>query len=379
MRRLILVTVAGCGRLGFGDVPPMTDPDACALVIDAGAARINFNTHRTITTTGGQEPVTYAIDTTTLASIDTTSGELAAFSTPGTITITASDAGGCAAEADLAIGGDLYWYVGGTSNMVPTAEVLRSTDGLDWTAVGMLPDERYIGALVAFRDRLWWVAGHDGTNPRPEIFVSDDGVSWSMFSNNAPATAASFGYTIFKDYFYLVGGNGNGRAVFRTADMKTWDQLGDLPDDNHGGSLAAVNGQLLYVGGHNSTVGLFDWILDYSDGNWTQVATMQVPREYAGVAVVNDRLYMVGGQNTTPTSLTAVSSTGNGTDWTADPPLPMGRAFTTVLAIGGALFSIGGTDLGGVWRATPGGAWTNVPSQFPAPRQGGRTAVFTPP
>ncbi len=376
---VILVTVAACGRFGFGDQPPlMTDPDACALAIDAGAARINFNTHRTITTSGGIEPLAFTLDDAALAKIDSASGELAAYAQPGTIQVTATDAGGCAASAELIIGGDLFWYAGGTVNSVPTNQVLRSTDGLDWTMVGNLPAARSIGALVTFRDRLWWIAGSDGA-PRNEIFVSDNGTTWTQFSTNAPAAAASFAYTVFEDYFYFVGGNGNAGAVFRTADMVDWVRIGDLPDDNHGGSLAAVGGQLIYASGHNSTVGLFDWVLTSPDGAaWTQVGTLPVPREYSGVIVVSDRMYIVGGQNTTPTAQTAVSSTADGVTWTVEPPLPAGRAFGAVVRNGDTLLSIGGTDMGGVWRGSAGGAWTTATSLFPIPRTGGRAAVFTP-
>lgn len=383
MRRLaLLATAVGCGRFGFSDAPAdtaMTDPDACTIAIDAGAPRINFNTHRTITTTGALAPVTYAIDDTSLGAIDGATGVLAAFSQPGTLVVTATDAGGCVTTADLAVGGDLFWYAGGTVNSVPTSEVLRSTDGLDWTVVGNLPGARSIGALVTFRDRLWWVAGSDGAT-RNEIFVSDNGTAWTTFSTNAPAAASSFGYTVFEDYFYFVGGNGNAAAVYRTSDMVDWVKVGDLPDDNHGGALGAVGGQLIYAGGHNSTVGLFNWVLTSPFGaGWTQVGTLQVPREYASVITVGDRMYVIGGQNTAPTAQTAVSSTLDGVTWTVEPSLPAGRAFGAVVRKGNTLLSIGGSDMGGVWQCAIGGAWSAVASQFPTPRTGGRAAVFTPP
>jgi len=386
MRRgALLVTVAaGCGRFGFGDAPPdgtlMIDPDACTIAIDRGAPRINFNTHRTIATTGAIAPVNFALDSTTLADVDSSTGLLRAFAHPGTITVTATDAGGCVAMANLDVGGDLFWYVGGSTSSVPTAQVLRSTDGLDWTNVGSLPNARTTGGLVTFRDRLWYIAGSDGSNPRNEVFVTDDGTTWTAWTTNAPSPASSFAYTVFDDYFYFVGGNGNAGAVYRTSDMVDWVRIGDLPDDNHGGALAAVGGQLIYAGGHNSSVGLFDWVLTSPAGaSWTQVGTLAVPREYAGVIVVNGRMYVVGGQNTTPTAQTAVSSTIDGITWTVEPPLPAGRAFGAVVRKGDTLFSIGGSDMGGVWRGTAGGAWTTVGSQFPTPRTGGRAAVFTPP
>lgn len=379
----LLATAAGCGRFGFGDKPipdaGMTDPDACTIAIDAGAPRINFNSHRTITTSGALAPVAFAIDDTMLGKIDEATGDLAAFSQPGTLTVTATDAGGCATTAVLAVGGDLFWYAGGTVNSVPTSEVLRSTDGLDWTVVGNLPGARSIGALVTFRDRLWWIAGSDGA-VRNEIFVSDNGTTWTTFSTNAPAAASSFAYTVFDDQLYFVGGNNNAGAVYRTTDMVDWVRVGDLPDDNHGGALAAVGGQLIYAGGHNSNVGLFNWVLTSSTGAaWTQVGTLAVPREYAGVIAVGERMYVIGGQNTTPTAQTAVSSTLDGITWTVEPALPAGRAFGAVVRKGQTLLSIGGTDMGGVWQSAIGGAWSAVGSQFPTPRTGGRAAVFTPP
>lgn len=377
MRRLLLTGLIATGcRFGFEDAGPDDVAIACTLVLEPGPARINTNARLTITATGGRAPFVFSTDST-LATIDSATGELAAFDRPGSVEVSVVDADSCTASASLTLGGDVLWYAGGSSNNVPTRQVLRSTDGSSWTVAGMLPAPRQYGALVTFRDRLWWISGTDGMNPRNDIYVSDDGATWSV-AGTVPTAASAFGFTVFQDQLWFVGGNNNTNRVYRSDDAVTWTLVGTLPMNNHGGSLAAVNGQLIYCGGHDGA--LFDWVLASPDGvTWTEVGQLAIPREYHGATVIGDRMYIAGGQNTVPTALASVASTTDGIAWTVEPPLPAGRAFSPLVSFNAKLWSLGGTDLAGVYVATPSGPWSTMPSTFPAPRQGGAVALFSPP
>jgi len=377
------VLLVGCGRFGFGDVPPVLDGVTCDLAFDTSEGRVNFNAHRTLTTTGGRDPVSYSIDNPLLAGLDTMTGELRAFTQAGRVVVTAEDANGCTADLPLTIGGDAIYYAGGSVASVPRREVYRSTDATNWTQVGLLPAARMYGALITFRDRLWWISGSDGSAV-PDIFVSDNGADWTT-AGAVPAAAAtsSFAITVFEDRLYFVGGNQNGTSqtgVYRSDDAVTWTKVGDLTMPNHGGSLAVLDGKMIYAGGHNSTMGLFDWVCESSDDGvtWPEIGNLAIGREYHSAVVMSNRLYVIGGQDTTPTALSSVASTADGVTWQPEPALPAGRAFGPVVRIDGTLFSLGGTDMGGVFKGSAGGTWTTVPSTFPLPRQGGSAAFFTP-
>lgn len=153
---LVALALAGCGRFGFEDQPH--DPDACALQLPGTALRINYNTHRVLETTGGRAPLHFTATPSAMnvASIDESTGELVACDEPGTVDVTVTDADGCSANATFAVGGDAFYYIGGTSMAVPTANVYRSTDGQTWSLVGALPDKRTYGAAIG-----------SGTSPAP--------------------------------------------------------------------------------------------------------------------------------------------------------------------------------------------------------------------
>lgn len=366
---LLPLGVAACGRLGFDE----TTASVCTLTLDAGAARINFNTHRQLAAAGA---TSFVSSDSTLADVDD-NGMLRSFDKAGQVTITAAT-DECTAEATLDVGGASFFYVGGSTMAVPTRDVLRSEDGATWTIVGQLPDRRLNGALVVFRDRLWWISGSDGSTPQTEIYASDDGVTWTE-AGNVPTGATNFGFTVFHDQLWFVGGNNNAGRVYRSDDAINWTEVGSLPMDNHGGSLAPLGDRLIYAGGHNGS--LFNWVLASPDGaTWTQIGTLAVAREYHATTVIGDRLYIFGGQDTTPTSLKDVSSTTDGTNWTTEAQLPAGRAFGSIIRQGDRFWSLGGNDGGGLWTAQIGATWTSMPTTgFVIPRQAGAAALFTPP
>lgn len=367
-----LAIAGGCGRLGFEVMPPVGAD--CAVTISPSPARVNLNSAITFAAEGGEPDYEFAIIGDDDATIDATSGELRAGAEAGTTTVEVVDAAGCRASVDVVIGGDVLWFAGGSTAAVPTREVWRSVNGIDWTMAGLLPMRRTNGALVSFRDQLLYIAGSDGS-PVATVFASSDGVTWASIGS-LPAPASNFGFAIHQGRMFVVGGNGNADNVFSSSDGVSWTTAGHLPDPNHGGSLVSFEDRLWYVGGHDGT--LYDWVLASVDGaSWTMKGTIPLAREYHAALVRENAIWIIGGQDTAPTRLPDVSTTTNGVDWTSISPLPMGRAFAPIVTFLGRVWSLGGSDLGGVW-STDGTTWTAHTTSFPSPRQGGAVAVFTP-
>ena len=373
---LILV---GCGRLGFDDRE--LSPDDCVLTLTPAQQRINFNSTRALTAADGLEPYAFAVTGDGLT-VDPATGVIASRDQVGQATVTVTDDLGCTAEAHVDIGGDTLWYVGGSSMSVPSAQVYKSTDGATWTLAGSLPDKRTSGALYVFHDQLIWATGTDGVGPKTDVFASTDGASWVKIGD-VPTASSNPGFAVFKDAVWLIGGSASPdtRLVFSSDTGTTWTQTGTLPDDNHGGAVAATADKLWYLGGHNSNNGmLYRWALSSTDGvTFQQPGMLASGREYASAIAIGDTVMLAGGQDTSPMTMSSVLTTQNGTDFAVQPPMPVARAFTTLVRFGDFVYSIGGNDGGGVVRApVSGGAWTPVIGNFPQPRQGGRAAVFTP-
>lgn len=374
-----LSTLAGCGRVGFDDQAPPTE--ACTLALDAGAPRLNFHSQRSVQIVGGTDPVQLSVSA--IASIDAT-GVVTSRGIAGPATVTAVDAGGCTAEVTLEIGGDTLFYVGGTLNAVPSADVLTSTDGLAWTTTpNALPAKRTSGALLVYRDKLWWVSGSDGVGARDEVYASADGVAWTLVGHVTRA-GLNPGFAVFRDRMWIIGGDSSPDTdeVYSSTDGATWKLEGRLPELNHGGSAVVMNDQLWYLGGHNNTAGkLYDWVLRTNDGvTWTPAGSMPQGREYASAYVEDDAIVYLGGQNLSSVKSNDVLATTNGSAFASVGPLPVARAFGAVAWFQGAAWSVGGTDGGAVVRGSRAGPWTMpTTTGFATPRQGGRLAVFSAP
>lgn len=373
MLRLLPLLLCACGRLAFEPV----EAELCAVAFD-GAGRMNFHSVRSFTATGGLPP--YAYSTTalaTLATLDPVSGVVTTYDQPGEIELDATDALGCTARAMIPVGGATLWYVGGSSNAVPSRDVFSSADGLTWNRVGMLPGPRQYGALLVYRDRLWWISGSpDGTAFSRDVFVSTNGVDWTS-AGQVPVGATSFGHTVFAGRMWMVGGNNNTDKVVSTDDGANWRSDGALPMQNHGGSLGVLGNRMYYAGGHNGS--LFDWVLASDTGaSWQQVGTLAQGREYHSTITLDSGLWIIGGQDTTPTSLTSVVHTTTGSAFAAGTALPAGRAFGAIARFGERLWSVGGTDGGVVWSASLDGVWRIESANLPLPRQGGGLVAFSP-
>lgn len=373
----ILSATLGCGRMGFDD--QVTPIEQCTLALDAGGPRLNYHSQRAIQIVGGTDPIELAI--TGPATIDAV-GVVSALAASGTATITATDAGGCTAQASLEIGGASLWYVAGSSMTVPSPQVWRSDDGLAWSNVGSLPDKRTSGALLVFHDQLWWITGSDGVGNRDEVFSSADGVTWTL-AGHVPKAGANSGHAVFHDKMWIIGGAASPDTdnVYSSSDGATWTLAGHLPNENHGGSAVVMNDKLWYLGGHSNTDGLlFDWVLSSAEGvTWQQVGTLPSGREYAAAFVYDTSIVVTGGQDLSAVKTTSVVETANGAAFTALPALPVARAFGAIAKWRGEAWAVGGSDGGAVFRGTLGTGWISPTTNFPVPRQGGRLAVFTAP
>lgn len=372
-----LTTIVGCGRLGFD--APQTPSEECTLALDAGASRLNFHSQRAVQIVGGTDPVELSVSA--IASIDAT-GLVTSRGIAGPATVAAVDAGGCTAEATVEIGGDTLFYVGGTFNTMPSADVLSSVDGLAWTTKpNALPARRTSGALLVYRDKLWWISGSDGVGARGDVYASSDGVTWTLVGQVTRA-GLNPGFAVFHDRMWLIGGDSSPDTdeVYSSTDGATWKLEGHLPELNHGGSAVVMNDQLWYLGGHNNNSGkLYDWVLRTNDGaTWTPAGSMLQGREYASAYVEDDAIVYLGGQNTSAVRTTDVIATTNGSAFASTGDLPLARAFGAVAWFQGAAWSVGGSDGGAVIRGSRTTPWTTpTTTGFATPRQGGRLAVFS--
>jgi len=371
-----LLLLASCGRIDFDASEPADCGDS-TLAISPGSAHPNFDTHVQFTATGGRPP--YEFSSTGVGRV-TSQGSFFSGPKAGVATVIVTDADACTASVDAQIGGDQLWYVGGVATgAVPTAQVWRSFDAIEWTLVGSLPAPRHGGALVVFDDRMWLVNGRGNSGDFADVLVSADGVTWTV--------AADFGVgnwfpnaIVYEEKLWAIGGWGLPGQVRVSTDGTTWNKIGDLPFPMHGGALAVKDGKLWYIGGHDGGNGLFyagTWWT--TDGiTWNVAGSFTTERELMAVFVVENTFVTLGGL-TASISLDEIVTSPDGITWTLAGTLPAPRYYAGTVEFGQRYWSIGGTDGGGVWSSADAVNWTVAASTFPAPRNEGHAVVFTPP
>jgi hypothetical protein len=372
---VLLPLLVSCGRVGFDS--PDVDCSNSTLAITPASAHLNFDSHQQFTGTGGRAP--YAFSASGLGSV-TPQGTYFSASKAGVATVVVTDADDCTASADIQIGGDQLWYVGGVgTGDVPTAQVWRSFDGLQWTQVGNLPAPRHGGALIVFDDRMWLINGRGNTEDFADVLVSADGVTWTVATSFSVGNWFPSGI-VYDGKAWSIGGWGLPGEVLVSADGTTWNKVGDLPLPVHGGSLAVHDGKLWYLGGHDGITGTYyaeTWWT--TDGMiWNAAGRFPTDRELVGVFVIDNVFVALGGA-TSAGDLDEILTSPDAITWTQVGALPAPRYYAGYVEFRERYWSIGGTDGGSVWSSPTAVNWTVEPSNFPIPRNEGHLVVFTPP
>ncbi len=254
----MLLLLTACGRLGYDQRSDTEDAsidaqsvDAglCSLVLVANAESVNLGSTAAFTASLGMPPYQYAIDSGT-GSINATTGLYHAADLGGLQTISATDSVGCRAVATIEVGGSSLFLIGGrTGGSEPYDGVWRSTNGLDWSLVGSLPEARYFGTALVYNNKIWYFGG-ETADPRTlhnTVWSSSDGVDWTEVGS-LPTNNIQQGATVREGRMWVVGGVG--RDIYWSIDGATWTIVGAIPEAVHGISLLVHQGRFLVAGGH---------------------------------------------------------------------------------------------------------------------------------
>ncbi len=160
----------------------------------------------------------------------------------------------------VVMGGELY-LIGGLQAAGSSNQVLKSTDGVIWELVGLLPASRSSHSVVVFDDGggedLYVIGGIEGLDPTPKstVFKSANGSSWSNVTQTVPFTARVSHESVVHnpgsgDKIYTIAGSSSGGSVYSSEDGATWT----LETSNFGGGsrsnfTAFVTGGRIWVTG----------------------------------------------------------------------------------------------------------------------------------
>jgi N-acetylneuraminic acid mutarotase len=148
---------------------------------------------------------------------------------------------------------------------------------------------------------------------------------------------------------YVAGGFGAGaRADRYDPTTDTWEQMADLPVPiNHPG-IAAYQQQIVVAGGYSmdgATAHDAMWAYESDSNAWEQIGDLPEPMGAFGLVTMQDDLYLVGGAlrslNGEPSAKTWRWFSREGR-WEERAPLSRAREHMATVAVGGAIYAIGG-------------------------------------
>jgi hypothetical protein len=368
----LIAAVAGCGRIGFGELSSQDAEPAASLAVTP-PPMINPGARVQLTPSGGVPPYTFEV--LGGGGFVDTAGTFTAPSRAGSSTLAVMDGAASTVMTDVTYAGSTLFTVGGIVAGNPVTTVWSSTNGTSWNVVGALPSARANGNLIAFDDRLLYLGGVDATTQTDSILASTDGVAWTQIGT-LPDRVVSSAATVHAGSLWLLcgyDGSVDYNQVYRSEDGVTWVLAGTFPVARHEHDVISRDDLLVVLGGHATATTTQDDIRSSPDGaTWTTSTTrLAFATDFQGVGELGDRVVRSCGVgcNDIETSTDLVN-------WQVGT-IPGERDGPTVIGFGGRFLLFGGGALS-ILESTNGVSWTAATAVFPAVVSRGSTAQFTP-
>lgn len=278
--------------------------------------------------------------------------------------------------------------------------VYKSTDAVDWTYVGEIPEmnHSYDRSVVYYNEKFWLISTMEG------VWNSSDGKTWTKQLNKGPWSAYSannskynswgyynsdsLGAYVIKDKMWYLVYNGRSSTsydnlitIFSTTDGKNWTEEGKLVNaknsepfyirPNINPDPVTWNGDIYIVSSVENTGKPL--VIKTSDGkNWYQVSTDDTKfykednnfpnvRNYGSVAVFLNKIWHIGGwdlqlNTDNNDNVNDVWSSSDGIKWSnitpknVEFPGPAGRWLAGIVTTGEKGSKAGNLNLERKWN-----------------------------
>jgi non-specific serine/threonine protein kinase len=130
--------------------------------------------------------------------------------------------------------------------------------------------------------------------------------------------------------------------------INTWSSGPELPARLHHSMAVEYDGEIVVMGGwkprgSNPTAQTSSSVYALRDGEWTELASMNIPRAAGAAAVVGDEIVIAGGQN--DGELVEPAEVFDGESWREVAPLPTPREHLGGTSDGRYFYAAGGRKL----------------------------------
>lgn len=244
-----------------------------------------------------------------------------------------------------------YGYTGGNTNLTRIYDI--DSDSWSFGTPGPLP-MRAEGAAATHGGHLYSVGGRSVAPLRDLDRYTVETDTWVSLAD-MPTARRGLGAAVVGNALYAIGGStgttpcgGDPLATVERYDIETdtWSTRAPLPSPRSDLAAVARGGKIYVFGGCLGTfaaitnVDVYDPVTD----TWsTSPADMPTARSSMyGAAAKGNLIYVIGGQNNGVQLTTNEFYTVPADTWTADAPMPSGRAEMGVVSHGGRIYTVGG-------------------------------------
>lgn len=182
---------------------------------------------------------------------------------------------------------------GGNTNTVDVYDPQTNT----WTSAAPLPIATNHNAAAVAAGKLY---AFGGTSNRAFVYNPQTN-SWSDVAPMRFQHANTPAVCVINDKIYVAGGNGPNmnqtELEVYDSTLNTWTQLASMNVPRNHTAGGAINGKFYVVGGRpGDTAASALEVYDPATNAWTRLANMPTGRSGVGAAVVNGELYVFGGE-----------------------------------------------------------------------------------
>jgi hypothetical protein len=269
-------------------------------------------------------------------------------------------------ECSFVQAGNMFYLFGGRES--PEKVDIYDYSRNKWTHGAQAPKPFNHFQAVAY-EGLIWVIGAFETNhfpneePQENVYVYDPANDVWMKGPEIPWPRGAGGLVVYKDRFYLVGGNtlGHNGGFVPWLDKYNpvsgeWDRLEDAPHQRDHFHAAVLRGRLYAIGGRRTIRGntLGDTVkevdvYDFATKKWlvdNLPKDIPLPRASAAVATFDGKIMVIGGEtakNTAAHTRVDAFDPANNGRWSSLKPLNHGRHGMQAIVSGEGVFVAGGS------------------------------------
>ena len=249
---------------------------------------------------------------------------------------------------------DYLYILGGTAPSTYYAKIMTDGSLGQWQTTHELPvspGTLWAGAHGGF---LYAAGGLDSGTFQDVVHYASFLSAWTE-KTPMPVSVQNFGYTVFNDQIYIIGGDtGSSSTTFQryTPSTDTWET-----DTDNGGTLAplpqprssllcsTINGQIHAFGGREDDGNTNDhFIYDPDSNTWTIANPIPYVNTGQFVTTLNDEIYLLGVDRGQGPNIVLKYSEASG--WVYESSMPTARNYGVAAIYNRKIYAIGGEAQG---------------------------------